>query len=85
VRFVEPTGKRRNRVGTVERRVAKGRHRGALVVRVAGEARRYVLPPDRLRPMAPASAPEPARELPPPAPAPAARPAVAAEALRLFD
>ncbi|MDX6555486.1 MAG: hypothetical protein QOD86_1681 [Miltoncostaeaceae bacterium] len=93
VRFVEPAGKRRNRVGTVERQIAKGRHRGALVIRVAGEARRYVLPADRLRSMgsAPAAAPPPPapprarRPEPPSAPAPAARPAIAGEPLRLFD
>jgi hypothetical protein len=48
VRFVEPAGRRRARVGTVERRIARGRHEGELVVRVAGEARRYMLPADRL-------------------------------------
>jgi len=95
VRFVEPAGRRRARVGTVERRIARGRHEGALVVRVGAEPRRYVLPPDRLRRMGPAAPPPeapPAPEAPPrPAPAPPAPPAVAVpapvpgEPLRLFD
>jgi hypothetical protein len=83
VRFVEPAGRRRNRVGTVERQISRGRHRGALVIRVAGEARRYVLPADRLRRMAGAAAQEPpppeaTRQLATPAPiAPPASPAPA--------
>lgn len=72
VRFVEPAGRRRSRVGTVERRIARGRDRGALVVRVPGEARRYVLPADRLRPMGPVA------PIPGPEPAPG-------KPLRLFD
>ena len=71
VRFVEPAGRRRARVGTVERRITRGRREGELVVRVAGEARRYTLPADRLRPIAPAAAPTPAT--------------AAGEPLRLFD
>ena len=95
VRFVEPAGRRRSRVGTVERRIARGRHEGALIVRVGAESRRYVLPPDRLRrvgPAAPVTESVPAPEAPPrPAPARSAPPAVAVpapapgEPLRLFD
>lgn len=91
VRFVEPAGRRRARVGTVERRIARGRHEGG----VGAEPRRYVLPPDRLRRMGPAAPPPetaPAPEAPPrPAPAPPAPPVVAVpapapgEPLRLFD
>ncbi len=90
VRFVEPAGRRRARVGTVERRIARGRHEGALIVRVGAETRRYVLPPDRLRRMGPAApVPEtvPAAKAPPrPAPPAVTVPAPApGEPLRLFD
>jgi hypothetical protein len=83
VRFVEPAGRRRARVGTVERTIGRGRHKGELVVRVAGHGRQYVLPPARVHRVRQEPAPAPPAPSPAAAPAPAPLPA-AGQPLRLF-
>jgi len=85
VRFVEPAGRRRARVGTVERTIGRGRHKGELVVRVAGQGRQYVLPPARVHRVrqeaAPAPPDAPPAAAPPPAPVPLPAPG---QPLKLF-